>query len=93
MFYLFGIVSGLGYGGIVAVLSPLVAELFGLRAHGTILGMIAFNTAFGAIGPLIAGRIFDVSGSYQLGFLAAAILCVLGLILVLFLKPRRNLIT
>jgi len=72
MLYLFASVYGLVYGGIVAIQSPLVADLFGMSSHGVMLGIIVFLTTLGAaIGPVMAGRIFDVTGNYTPAFLAA----------------------
>jgi len=83
MLYLFAAIFGFGYGGQAALMSPIVAELFGLRAHGTILGMVAFGAAIGgAIGPLLAGYIFDITSSYHLAFLVCVALNVVGLILI-----------
>ena len=47
-------------------LLPLVInESLGVRRLGSILGLLALFTTFGfAAGPAIAGRIFDVTGSY-----------------------------
>jgi len=88
MFYLFAVLFGFGWGGLSALMSPVVAELFGLKAHGAILGMVLFISAVGgAIGPLIAGRVFDITGSYQLVFLICVVLSVMGLILAALLRP------
>ena len=88
MFYLFAAVFGFAYGGLIAVASLLVAELFGLSSHGVILGIITFTiTIGGAIGPVLAGGIFDMTGGYSLAFLVCAIISVVGLILVSLLKP------
>jgi len=48
-------------------LLPLViGESLGAKRLGTLLGIQAFFTTLGfAAGPIIAGRIFDVSGSYS----------------------------
>jgi len=88
LFYLFGAVFGIAYGGIAALIGPLIADLFGLRAHGTILGVSSFGgTLGGAIGPVMTGRIFDVTGSYQLAFIIFIILSVVALTVVSLLKP------
>ena len=88
MFYLFAVLFGFGWGGVSALMSPAVAELFGLKAHGAILGMVLFiSTVGGGIGPLVAGRIFDITGSYQLVFLICAVFSVAGLILASLLRP------
>jgi len=88
MLYLFAAAYGFGYGGLGAVTSPIVAELFGLRAHGAILGVVIFIQLIGcAVGPLLTGRIFDVTGSYQGAFFIFVALSVTGLILTSLLRP------
>jgi MFS family permease len=91
MLYIFAALFAIGYGGFVAVQSPMVAEFFGLRAHGTIFGLVTFAANIGsAIGPLITGSIFDVSGSYDWAFILCAILCSVSLILSILLKPALS---
>ena len=47
------------------VLPLVINESLGVRRLGSILGLLALFTTFGfAAGPAIAGRIFDVTGSY-----------------------------
>ncbi|NIO21984.1 MAG: hypothetical protein GTN76_14955, partial [Candidatus Aenigmarchaeota archaeon] len=71
--------------------SPLLAGLFGTRSHGLIFGIVIFiSTIGGAIGPVMAGHIFDVTKSYQIVFLILAMLSVIGLILTASLKPTRH---
>ncbi len=83
-------VYGFGHGGLFTVMSPTVAEFFGLRAHGAIFGIVVFfGTIGGALGPIVAGRIFDVTESYSLAFTALATLAALGLVLV-FKLPTSN---
>ena len=70
------------------MVSPLVAELFGTRFHGSLYGVITFcGTGGGAIGPLIAGRIFDVYASYQPAFLILIAAGITALLLAISLKP------
>ena len=86
--YLFAIAYGFAHGGFFTLISPLIADLFGTRARGTLFGFSSFiSTIGGAAGPLIAGRIFDVSGSYSLVFWLVIGFSVVGLLLSLFLKP------
>jgi MFS family permease len=87
--YLFAAVFGFAFGGCVTSESPLVAGLFGLSSHGLILGVInLLGFTFGAaVGPLIAGYIFDVTNSYQLAFIICAATGVAGLILTVLLTP------
>ena len=91
MLYLFAVVFGFAHAGAGASMSPLVAWLFGLRSHGLIFGVANIGlTIGGAIGPLLAGYLFDVTGSYQLSFFICAALCIVGLILTVLLAPIRG---
>ncbi len=91
MLYLFAVAFAFAHGGHVPLGSPIVAELFGLSSHGVIFGVTAFiATTGGAIGPVLAGRIFDITSSYQLAFLVCAIVSIVGLMLILLVKPTSN---
>ena len=88
--YLFAGVFGFANSCGVAM-SPLLARVFGLRAHGAIFGVTAFGFTIGAaISPLLTGYIFDVTGSYQRAFLVCATLGVVGLILASTLTPIKG---
>jgi len=87
MLYLFAVIFSFGYGGWSVVQSPLVAEFFGLRAHGAIFGLTAFASGIGgAIGPIVAGRLFDLTNSYLLAFTVMAVLSAVSLVLAVLLK-------
>ena len=67
---------GVGAGGEAAITPYLLARYFGLRAFSTLYGLTwTFYAAAGAIGPVILGRTFDLTGSYAslLVVLAAAL--------------------
>jgi MFS family permease len=84
-------IFGIGGGGAATLVSPLTAELFGMRSHGLVLGVLTFcATIGGSLGSFIAGYIFDVKGSYQLTIFMCATLAVIGLILTIILRPVRN---
>ena len=91
MLILFAVIFGFGYGGLSALISPIVAELFGLSSHGVIFGVvIMFGGSAGmAVGPLLAGHIFDITGSYQTAFVMYVVISVIGLILASRLRPVR----
>ena len=83
-------VYGFAHGGFFTVVSPTVAELFGIRAHGAIFGgIVFFGTIGAAIGPILAGWVFDVTGSYAWAFAGLAVMGALGLVLAISLPPRR----
>jgi MFS family permease len=88
---LFAIIFGLAYGGIQVLFSPLVAELFGLHSHSVILGTSAFTGTLGAaLGPFMAGYIFDLTGSYKPALVICAMMSVLGIFLASRLKPAPS---
>ncbi|MFC1930926.1 MFS transporter [Chloroflexota bacterium] len=91
IFYFFAVIFGFGYGGISALLSPIVVEQFGLSSHGVILGALMIGCTVGeAIGPVLAGHIFDIMSDYSLAFLIHGIACVIGFVLISLLKPARK---
>ena len=88
MFYVFACVHGFAHGGFFSLGSPLVAKLFGTRSHGLIFGFVIFSSTIGgAIGPVMAGHLFDVSKSYQLVFWILAALSLGGILLTASLQP------
>jgi MFS transporter, OFA family, oxalate/formate antiporter len=67
----FALAYGAVYGGWVALLPALVADYFGGRNAGGIIGILYTSVAFGnLIGPATAGYAFDIGGSYTLPILA-----------------------
>jgi len=65
------------------VLPIAITESLGAKRLGTLLGLLALFTTFGfAAGPVIAGRIFDRTGSYTgalILFVALAIVSMLAM--------------
>jgi OFA family oxalate/formate antiporter-like MFS transporter len=62
-----------------------------LKNSGMNYGLVF--TAFGAagiIGPLMAGKIVDLTGSYSYAYLAAAVILVIAVAMVKFLKPPQR---
>ncbi len=91
MLYLSGAIFGFATGGLGVLMSPVAAELFGLSSLGVILGVVEFSWSIGgALGPLLAGVIFDMSGSYELAFLVSAALGITATILALLLRPTGS---
>jgi MFS family permease len=91
MLFLFAIVYGFGHGGFFTVMSPTVAELFGTDSHGALFGIVLFCGTIGAaVGPILAGYTFDVTGSYQPIFMAMTGLLAMGFFLVFLLRPVKT---
>ena len=55
--------SWFAYGGVLALLSPIVTDFFGTRDAGTLVGLIyGLAELPSAIGPVLGGWIFDATG-------------------------------
>jgi len=90
-FYLLAFIFGLAYGNGVAQESPLVAKACGLGSLGAILGVIVLGFGLGAaVGPVMAGYLFDVIGNYQIAFIITAVVSVIALILTVLLRPIKT---
>lgn len=87
VFYVFAVFFAFGYGGFAVIQSPYLAELFGLKHHGTIFGFILFILGAGAFGPFAAGKIFDLTASYHMAFV---MLAALSFIAILFTSGIKN---
>lgn len=85
--YLFGF----GWGGNYTMLQGLVADVFGARALGRILGGITvLDATGGALGPWVTATLFDVSQSYRSGFLLIAALVAAALVSISLVRlPAR----
>ncbi len=82
---------GPGFGGAITLTLIIQADYFGRKAFGTIVGVMQGIGAVGGIlSPVFAGWIYDVRGSYQLAWLALAILVFVSTPVVLALKPPKN---
>jgi MFS family permease len=82
---------GIGAGGEAATTPYLLTRYFGLRAFSTLYGVTwTFYAAAGAIGPVILGRAFDVTGSYAslLTLLAATLALAAAMNLLLKRYPK-----
>ncbi|MFH1002548.1 MAG: MFS transporter, partial [Chloroflexota bacterium] len=69
MLYVFAVFFGFFYSGLLPSLAALLADLFGLRHLGTLLGARNVAWAVGAaVGPAFTGYVFDLYGNYQAAF-------------------------
>jgi OFA family oxalate/formate antiporter-like MFS transporter len=83
------ILAGWCYGATFAVFPPTVADYFGMKNFGANYGLIFTGWGIGGIiGPLTAGRIFDITGNFQAAFMAAfCLLIIAGIITFSFKSP------
>jgi MFS family permease len=82
---------GIGAGGEAAITPYLLTRYFGLRAFSTLYGLTwTFYAAAGAIGPVILGRAFDLTGSYTSLLTVLAVALSFAAVLNLFLPKYSN---
>ena len=88
---IFVVVMNLGGGGIAVLQGTTIAELFGLKSNGVILGCINFIYTIGAsLGAFIAGLVFDSTGNYQWVFILCGILVIAAIIMSISLNQIRK---
>ena len=72
-FYVFAVAFGFGYSSFSTSVGALVGDVFGAARIGTIFGILELGLGIGAaVGVLVSGAIYDISGSYFYAFLIAA---------------------
>jgi MFS family permease len=89
--FIFVALYGFAHGALFVVVSPTIAEYFGLRDHASLFGIVVFcGTIGGAIGPILAGTAFDFTGSYNTAFATLFVLVTLSSIVVLTLPETKR---
>jgi MFS family permease len=83
---------GAGFGGIGPLMSLVVMETFGLRNFGSIQGVVTMvlATVPVLIGPILAGRLFEATGSYETSFWIVAGIFAAGGLLVLSVRVKST---
>ena len=80
----------IGYGAPYPVRHALMADYFGTRAYGTIQGLMSLIGMVGGFSsPVVAGWIWDVTGSYHLAWRLFALITLPSVPLMILTKPPR----
>ena len=90
LFYLLLVVIYYCYGTLLSVFASTCADFYGTRNMGVNYGLLfsAWGVA-GIVGPVIAGRVFDATGTYEVAFYVAAGLSVVALAALMLAKPPQ----
>ena len=85
------VVFGYSYGAVSTLFPAAVADFFGRSAAGSIVGFLFMAAgSMAACGPVVAGAVFDATGSYAPAFLlAAASNLISALVLATLRMPAR----
>jgi cyanate permease len=75
-------------GSILMMQSLIIGECFGLVSFGTVSGLAGLFVSSGAaIGPTIAGVIYDATHSYQKAFIIFAVASLMAMLAIFLLNP------
>lgn len=78
---------GLAGGGILPIMAVIVGARFPVAHFGRVMGLVMLSLTVASLGPIIAGRVFDVTGSYDTAFVLFAALMVPGMLAMIWLPP------
>jgi MFS family permease len=85
--YAFVVIYGLTYGGCIPLLMAFRGDIFGRKNFAQMSGIMSpFRMIGNVIGPVLAGYLFDVTGSYKVAFVSFAALAVMSGISFYFVK-------
>jgi OFA family oxalate/formate antiporter-like MFS transporter len=77
--YSLGAVFGLCFGTCLVLYPMFASEIFGTKHLGMNYGMLFSSYGVGGfVGPILFGRLYDMSGNYQLILLISAGLCIVA---------------
>jgi len=88
--YIFAVSGGLVMMTSTVLLAPFFGDMFGRIYLGSIMGISGLvSGVVGGLGPLVAGRIAEATGAYNLFFLIAAACYGVLVLVVFFIRPTR----
>ncbi|MFC2072959.1 MFS transporter [Chloroflexota bacterium] len=85
--FLWAVIYAPGYGGPAGIQPAMIADYYGRKHFGTINGLTHIAMAVTTmVGPVFAGYVFDVTGSYRIAFISFAVVCAVGAVSIIFAK-------
>ena len=83
-------IYSLGFGGLGALIVLVVQQTFGLREYASLMGLYQFAQIISiAGGPVLAGRVHDTTGSFNLAFAVIVGIFILGMITLYLAKQPK----
>lgn len=90
LIYIYAILFGISYGALVTALPIFVGGYYGRTHYAQILGLIfPLGIAAEAVGPVLAGAIYDATTTYTLAFVAVAVFSLVGLVCAILARPPK----
>ncbi len=88
--YLGAVIVGFNYGANFSLFPSATGDFYGTRNLGVNYGLVFTSYGVGGlVGPIMAGYVFDVTGSYEVAFLVAGVLAIIAAIISLALRPPK----
>ncbi len=88
----FAVIFGFAMGADYMLIPLVAADCFGLKALGKLLGLIIMADSLGQwFGPMLAGKIFEATHSYNLAWSIITAAGILGAALIYAVSPARSL--
>jgi OFA family oxalate/formate antiporter-like MFS transporter len=82
--------AGLAYGALFALFPACTADFFGIKNLGVNYGIVFTSWGIaGIIGPLLAGRVADLTGNYNTSYIVAGVMLLGAALLVKLIKAPK----
>lgn len=89
--YLFGFLFGFFYSGHMPIFPSVLSNYFGTKVIGAIYGVFATSFSVASItGPLIAGYLYDKTGSHYQPIIVATIICFTASLVTFFINSPKS---
>ncbi len=90
MAYVFAMLWGLSRGGIIPLLAIIWAGYFGRISLASVRGIsLPVHLIANAFGPIIAGGVYDTTGSYQKAFIVFIVFSLASALCILLSRPPK----
>ena len=86
--YIYAALFGISYGALITALPTFVGGYYGRTHYAQILGLIfPLTTVAEAVGPVLAGAIYDATATYTLAFAIVVAFSSVGLVCAILARP------
>ncbi|MBI2856446.1 MAG: MFS transporter [Chloroflexi bacterium] len=90
MVWVFVVIYGIAYGGAIPLYFSVVGEYFGRKNYATIRGFMQFFQIPATFaGPIYAGLVFDLTGSYHFAFISFVFALLTGTVFVFLARHPK----
>lgn len=90
LIYLYAILIGSSYGALLVAFPTLIGKYYGRTHYAQILGFIfPLGLAIEAVGPFLAGAIYDATSTYMPAFALVAAFSLVGFVCAILARPPK----